>query len=205
MSKLNGRLPEVRIEVVTTTFVASGRPEGVHDLGRLMEMLNNPAGSRHIELHDPAIRPLYRAQAAIDLDAPMLVRRDEIVFANFEGPYFTHGVIRPAQVDAPVLLMAPPFQIAGTIGIAPGAQATQALRSAVQGFFVVRAARVFDAEGNSLGEGEQIIVNGATVQMTSSTRRHIELPDGKPVPQLLTLEHETPVADAGEEAERRAA
>ena len=118
MSKLNGRLPEVRIEVVTTTFVASGRPEGVHDLGRFLESLNNPAVSRHIELHDPAIRPLYRAQAAIDLDAPMLVRRDEIVFANFEGPYFTHGVVRPAEVDAPVLLMAPPFQIAGTIGIA---------------------------------------------------------------------------------------
>jgi hypothetical protein len=205
MSKLDGRLPEVRIEVVTTTFVASGRPEGVHDLGRLIEMLNNPAVSRHIELHDPAIRPLYRAQAAIDLDAPMLVRRDEIVFANFEGPYFTHGVIRTPQVDAPVLLMAPPFQIAGTIAIAPGAQPTQALRSAVQGFFVVRTARVFDAEGNALGQGDQIIVNGAAVQMTSSTRRHIEIPEGKPVPQRMTLEHETPAAAAAEEAERRAA
>jgi hypothetical protein len=40
--------------------------------------------------------------------------------------------------------------------------------------------------------------------MTSSTRRHIEIPEGKPVSQRMALEHETPSA-AAEEAERRAA
>lgn len=204
MRKLEGRLPEVRVEVVTTTFVASGRPEGIHDLGRFLENLNNPALSRHIELHAPAIRPLYRAQASMELDAPMLVRRDEIVFANFEGPYFTRGSVRPAQVDTPALLMAPPFQIQGTLATPPEADATQALRSAVQGFFLMSNARVFDAEGNNLGQGDQIIVNGAAVQMTSATRRHIEAATAKPVQQRMALADE-PEPEAAEEPARRAA
>ena len=174
MAMLDGRLPEVHIEVVTTTFVASGHPEGIHDLGRFLENLNNPVASRHVELRAPAIRPLYRAQTHVSLDAPLLVRRDEIVFANFDGPFFTHGVVRPPRSDAPALLMAPPFQIQGTIGIDVGADATQAMRSLMHGFFLVRNARVFDADGNPLGEGDQIVVNGFAVQMASATRRHIE-------------------------------
>ncbi len=168
-------LTSVRIEVVTTTFVASGVPEGIHDLGRFLEALNNAATARHIELHDPAIRPLYRAAAQLHLEAPILVRRDDIVFANFEGPHFTRGTAKPTVMGAPVLLMAPPFQISGSFDVAPGADATQALRQAAHGFFVVRNATVYDAEGNTLGEGEQIIVNGATVQMTAASRRHIDL------------------------------
>jgi hypothetical protein len=180
MAKLEGRLPEVRIEVVTTTFVASGQPEGIHDLGRFLENLNNPAVSRHIELRNPTIRPLYRAQTHVSLDAPLLVRRDEIVFANFDGPYFTHSVVRTPEAQAPALLMAPPFQIQGTVALAPGADPTQALRSLMHGFFLVKSARVFDADGNALGEGEQVVVNGLAVQMTSSTRRHIEAITPKP-------------------------
>lgn len=174
MAMLDGRLPEVHIEVVTTTFVASGQPEGIHDLGRFLENLNNPVASRHIELRAPAVRPLYRAQTHVSLDAPLLIRRDEIVFANFDGPYFTHGVVRPPSTDAPALLMAPPFQIQGMISIEAGADATQAMRSLMHGFFPVRSACVFDADGNPLGEGDQIVVNGFAVQMASATRRHIE-------------------------------
>jgi hypothetical protein len=201
MRKLEGRLPEVRIEVVTTTFVASGQPEGVHDLGRFLENLNNPAVSRHIELRDPAIRPLYRAQAHVSLDAPLLVRRDEIVFANFDGPYFTRGAVKPAEIDVPALLMAPPFQIQGVIAVQPGADPTQALRSVVQGFFLVRRAHVYDADGNALGEGDQIIVNGATVQMTSATRRHIEAIAPATLPMQQRLDIDEPEI-AGEPAER---
>ena len=174
MAKLDGRLPEVHIEVVTTTFVASGQPDGIHDLGRFLENLNNPMASRHIELRSPAIRPLYRAQTHVSLDAPLLVRREEIVFANFDGPYFTHGVVRKPDTDVPALLMAPPFQIQGTVGIDAGADATQAMRALMHGFFMVRNARVFDADGNALGEGDQIVVNGFAVQMASATQRHIE-------------------------------
>ena len=120
-----------------------------------------------------AIRPLYRAQAQVELDAPLLVRRDEIIFSNFEGPHFTRGSVRPPQVDVPALLMAPPFQIQGSVALAPDADPTAALRALVQGFFVVREALVFDADGNALGEGEQIIVNGTAVQMTSRhARKH---------------------------------
>jgi hypothetical protein len=174
MAKLDGRLPEVRIEIVTTTFVASGRPEGIHDLGRFLENLNNPMASRHLELQSPSIRPLYRAQTHISLDAPLLVRREEIVFANFDGPYFTHGVVREPDTDVPALLLAPPFQIQGILGLDAGAGATQAMRALMQGFFMVRNACVFDADGNALGEGEQIVVNGFAVQMASATPRHIE-------------------------------
>jgi hypothetical protein len=193
------RLSEVRIEVVTTTFVASGRPDGVHDLGRFLEMLNNPAISHYIELHDAAIRPLYRAQAAIDLDSPMLVRRDEIVFVNFEGPYFARPAIRPPQIDAPALLLAPPFQIAGTFALAPGADATAALRAAVHGFMMVQQAHVFDADGNDLGQGDQIVVNGAAVQMTSSTRRRIAV-----TPQKAALQTVGRTADLEESPQRAA-
>lgn len=168
------RITSVRVEVVTTTFVASGTPEGIHDLGRFLEAVNNPAIARHIELRDAAIRPLYRAAALTQLEAPLLVRRDDIVFANFEGPHFTRGTVRPPVVAAPVLLMAPPFQISGTFDASPGADQTQALRQAAHSFFVVRNACVYDADGNVLGEGDQIIVNGAAVQMTAASRRHIE-------------------------------
>lgn len=203
MKKLEGRLPEVRIEVVTTTFVASGRPAGIHDLGRLLENLNNPAVSRHIELLAPAVRPLYRAQAHVELDAPLLVRREEIVFANFDGPHFTRGVVMPPRVDVPVLLMAPPFQIQGMVALPPAAEPAEALRNVIGGFFSVRFARVFDADGNQLGEGDQIIVNGAAVQMTCATRRHIEAP--LPAAQPRALEAE-PVSEREiDERARRAA
>src|SRR5512141_2929730 len=182
MAKLDGRLPEVRIEVVTTTFVASGQPEGIHDLGRFLENLNNPVASRHIELKSPAIRPLYRAQTHVSLDAPLLVRREEIVFANFDGPFFTHGVVRKPDIDVPALLMAPPFQIQGMVGIDAAADATQAMRAMMHGFFVVRNARVFDADGNALGEGDQIVVNGFAVQMASATERRIEAIAAPPAP-----------------------
>ncbi len=205
MAKLEGRLPEVRIEVVTTTFVASGQPEGIHDLGRFLENLNNPVVSRHIELRSPTIRPLYRAQTHVGLDAPLLVRRDEIVFANFDGPYFTHGVVRAAEAEAPALLMAPPFQIQGTVAVAAGADPTQALRSAMHGFFLVKAARVFDADGNPLGEGEQIVVNGFAVQMTSATRCHIEAIAPKPAAQPRLGADDAQAALEPEERVERAA
>ena len=173
MQMLRSRLAEVRIETVTATFVAAGTPAGIHDLGRLLENLNNPTLAHQIELHEPAVRPLYRAGLPLQLDAPMLVRRDEIIFANFEGPYFNRGAVRLPEVDVPVLLLAPPFQIQGSVMLQPGAEATQALHAALQRFFVVRHARVFDADGTPLGAGEQIVVNGGAVVMTSATQRHI--------------------------------
>jgi hypothetical protein len=175
MKKFESRLLDVRVEVVTTTFVASGRPEGVHDLGRFIETLNAFAGSRHIELAEPAVRPLYRASDQLHLGAPLLVRRDEIIFANFEGPGFARGANLPPQIDAPVLLLAPPFQIQGTVALAPGSDPAQALRTVIGGFFAVRAASVYDADGNALGEGEQIIVNGGAVQMAAPTGHHIDI------------------------------
>ena len=164
---------EVRVEVVTTTFVASGVPDGVHDLGRLLENLNNPTMSRQIELHRPAIRPLYRATAQLPLDAPLLVRRDQIIFAHFEGPHYTRGTVPAERVHAPVLLLAPPFQIQGMIARPTGTEAGGSLRTLMQSFFVVSHALVYDADGNVLGEGEQIIVNGAAMQMTCATSAHI--------------------------------
>jgi hypothetical protein len=175
MREFESKLLDVRVEVVTAAFVASGAPEGVHDLDRFLEMLNNDAVSRYVELAAPAVRPLYRASDQLQLGVPLLVRRDEIIFATFEGPAFTRGESMP-RADAPVLLLAPPFQIQGTVGVPPGAIVTQALRPAMQGFIAIRNARVFDAEGAALGEGEQIIVNGAAVQMTASTELHIAPP-----------------------------
>lgn len=163
----------VRIEVVTTTFVASGTPDGVHDLGRLLENLNNPTLSRQIELQHPAVRPLYRAAAQLPLDAPLLVRREQIIFAHFDGPHYTRGVVRAERKQAPVLLLAPPFQIQGIVALSTGADAAAVLRTLMQSFFVVTGAHVYDADGNALGEGEQIIVNGAALQMTCATPAHI--------------------------------
>ncbi len=173
MKLLKSRLLEVRVEAVTATFVAAGRPDGIHDLGRFLENLNNPALSHQFELHGATVRPLYRAGATVALQASLLVHRDDVIFANFEGPYLTRGLVRPPVVDTPVLLLAPPFQIQGMISLEPGADPAQALCAALSCFFLVRDARVFDAEGNVLGQGEQIVVNGAAVEMTSPTRQHI--------------------------------
>lgn len=203
MTKLEGRLPAVRIEVVTASFVASGVPSGIHSLSGFLETLNNPALSRYIELNDAAVRPLYRAQAAVDLDAPMLVRRDDVVFANFEGPYFTADAASAPATAAPVLLLAPPFQIAGSMRVPAEADATQALRAAVAGFFIVRDARVFDAEGNGLGQGDQIVVNGSVVQMTSPTRRRIETP-ARATQTRLAVDEDEPTLEMGEVARRAA-
>jgi hypothetical protein len=176
----------VRVEVVTSMFVAAGRPEGIHDLGRLLENLNNPMVSREIDLHEPEIRPLYRAGERLQLDAGLLIRREDIIFANFEGPYFMRGMSQIRQVDAPVLLLAPPFQIQGTIAVSAGVDPKQALRSLVRGFFVVRNARVFDADGAPLGEGEQIVVNADAVQMASATALHI--PQSAALPARAVIE-----------------
>jgi hypothetical protein len=205
MKKLDSRTLEARVEAVTTTFVASGQPEGIHDMGRFLENLNNPSVFRHIELRDPAVRPLYRASSQLHLDAPLLIRREDIVFATVEGPYLTRGAVRPEQVDAPVLLMAPPFQIQGTVALAPGAAPTQALRSLVQGFFVVRRATVFDADGNALGEGDYIIVNGAVVQMATASRRHISAGAPPAAQRRADSADEAPPAGETSESEERPA
>lgn len=173
MNGLPRHATDVRMETVTSTFVAAGNPNGIHDLGRLLEQLNNRVLGEQLELHDATLRPLYRAGRPLAVDAPVVVRREQIIFCNFEGPYFTRGIVQPVRTSAPVLLLAPPFQIRGTMSFALEADRTQALRSELHRFFIVREARVFDAEGNELGEGEQIIVNGAAVQMISATAMHI--------------------------------
>jgi len=181
MRKLDSRLGETRVELVTATFVASGRPEGVHDFGRLLENLNNPTLFGCIELHQATVRPLYSGGDPLALDVPLLVRRDDVIFAAFEGPYYTRGLVRPPQVEVPVLLLTPPFQVRGSVAMHPGADHTQALRNFVRGFFAVRDAEVLDSDGAPLGEGEQIAVNGALVQMYSATGRHISaVADGAP-------------------------
>lgn len=167
-------LEAIRLEIVTTTFVASGTPAGVHEAGRLLEMLNNPRISEQIELMTPVVRPLYRAGSQLELGAPLLVRRDDIIFANFEGPRMTPGRGEDGTVLTPALLMAPPFQVQGLVRVALHADATQALRGLARTFFIITQATVYDADGALLGEGEQIIINGAAVQMMSVTAKHIE-------------------------------
>lgn len=174
MRKFESSSLDVTVEVVTTTFVASGRPTGVHDLARFVENLNNQALFRQFEIEDPVVRPLYRAGHQVALGAPLLVRRDDVIFANFEGPSFSRGEEGPVRVNTPALLMAPPFQIAGSVALPAGADPTQAMRGMMQSFFIVRDAVVYDADGNTLGEGRQIIVNGNVVQMASPTARHID-------------------------------
>lgn len=197
MRKIEHR-SEPRVEVVTTTFVASGRPEGIHDLSRFLETLNNPTIARQIEFRAPSVRPLYRAGAQIQLEAPLFVRRDDIVFANFEGPNFARAGARPPSRTAPALLLAPPFQISGTVEIAATADASPALRAATTGFFVVRQASVYDADGHALGEGEQIVVNSVAVQMMCATRQHIEEARVVAAPRVAALD-----VDADERAETR--
>lgn len=182
MRHLMSTMSRVHIEAVTTAFVASGEPEGIHDLGRLLESLNNPAIANQLELHDPTVRPLYNASSQLQLGAPLLIRRDDIIFCTFEGPYFTRGTVKPATVDTPVLLMLPPFQISGVLGTGAGADATQAMRQATRGFFIVREASVYDTDGNGLGEGQQIIVNGDMVQLASATEQRIGAATTAPAP-----------------------
>jgi hypothetical protein len=179
--RIEGRQSEVRVELVTSAFVASGAPEGIHDLGRFLENLNNPSVAHHVELREPAVRPLYHATLHVELDAPLLVRREDIIFATFDGPHFARGVVKPPSAHVPVLLMAPPFQISGSLELPASVDATQALRTAMPPFFAVKFACVFDADGVQLGEGEQIVVNGAAVQMRSATRKRIEAADAPAV------------------------
>ena len=199
MRKIDNQLHDVRIEVVTTAFVASGRPDGIQDLDRFIETLNNPQISQQIMLIDPAVRPLYRASDQLHLEASLLIRREEIIFANFEGPSFDGDGVS-SQIDAPVLLLAPPFQIQGLVSLVADTNPTLALRAIVGGFFAVRKASVFDAEGNALGEGEQIIVNGAAVQMTAATGQHIEV---AAAPRLAEVVSTSADADSATEAPAR--
>ncbi|MBF6600188.1 MAG: hypothetical protein IVW36_06735 [Dehalococcoidia bacterium] len=192
MNGLPRHATDARMETVTSTFVAAGRPNGIHDLGRLLEQLNNPVLGDQIELHEATLRPLYRGGRPLDVDAPVVVRRDQLIFCNFEGPYFTRGIVQPVRTSAPVLLLAPPFQIRGTMSFALEADRTAALRTELHRFFVVRDALVFDAEGNELGEGDQIVVNGGAVQMISATALHIPALPARVAP---ATHRASPVAD----------
>lgn len=165
-------MPETRIEVVTPSLVAAGTPAGIRDFGRLLEALNNPAIARDLELAAASVRPLYRAASPMHVDGPLIVRRDEIIFATFEGPSSrqAHG----ATGLAPCLMLAPPFQIQGDVALSGGSERAQSLRSLASRFFTMRDVRVYDTEGYLLGEGECIVVNGAAVQMAAATKHHIE-------------------------------
>ena len=200
-TKLQTGTMDVRVEVVTQTYVASGRPQGIHDLWAFLEHLNNPTLSRFIELTEPSVRPLYRAEAPVRLDAPIIFCRDDVVFANFEGPHFSRGDAQLPESDAPVLLLAPPFQIRGAVAFPLGADASQAMRAAVFGFFLVKRAEVFDAEGAPLGEGDQIIINGASVQMASATALRIPAIGRKPAVRRVAA---IDLPDAGSDAEEKA-
>ena len=197
MRKLDSRLGETRVELVTATFVASGRPEGVHDFGRLLENLNNPTLFGCVELHQATVRPLYSGGDPLVLDVPLLVRRDDVIFAAFEGPYFPRGLVRPPQVEVPVLLLTPPFQVRGAVAMQPGVDCTQALRNIVRGFFAVRDAQVLDSDGAPLGEGEQIAVNGALVQMYGATGRHIGVAAESATPERREAALEVVQPDGG--------
>jgi hypothetical protein len=203
MQHLRSRLTPVRVEAVTSAFVAAGEPEGVHDLGRLLENLNNAGLSGDLELRAPAIRPLYSATAQLELGAPLLIRRDDIIFANFEGPHFTRGLASAPFEDLPVLLVAPPFQLQGIVSVSRGADPTPALRTIARGFFIVRDARVFDTDGAPLGDGEQIVVNGRIVQALSATTKHIESRRAQPGfesrmrPEIVPPSGERAGGDAG--------
>jgi hypothetical protein len=63
---------------------------------------------------------------------------------------------------------------------------------------------VFDADGNELGEGEQIVVNGGRVQMMSATALHITAVQAKPAQRAVREAEETPdeAADDGEAGEQ---
>jgi len=164
----------VRVELVTASFVAAGAPDGVHDLGRFLEVLNNPALGQQLELREPSVRSLYDATLHVELDAPLLVQRRDIIFATFDGPAYRRGAAVAETAALPVLLMSPPFQITGSVELPHEVDPTAALRSSMPQFFAIKFARVFDTEGVQLGEGEHIIVNGDAVQLRSATRRHIE-------------------------------
>jgi hypothetical protein len=195
----NGTIEHPRIEVVTSTFVAAGVPAGIRDLGRLLENLNNPAISRLIELRTASLRPLYRSGSPLVLETPVLVRRDDIIFATFEGPHLDEGGARAILGQAPCLLMAPPFQIQGRVSLGAATETNEALRTLVAGFLAVSDARVYDADGYLLGEGERIVVNGARVQMSALTRRHIEAFSERPGAERRTA------AASADEAERASA
>ena len=184
---ISGDSPEVRVEVVTAALVAAGCPDGVHDLERLLENLNTPTASRHLELREPSLRPLYRGEPPLALDVPLLIRRDQIIFACFEGPAGPLGATGAPQVAVPVLLLAPPFQIQGDVFFTPEADASRALRSLVHGFFTVRHARVYDVDGVQVGDGDYVVVNGAAVEMASATAERIALAPASramPAPRL---------------------
>jgi hypothetical protein len=170
----NGASPTPRVEVVTSTFVASGVPAGAQDLDRFLEILNNPSVGKQITLEQATVRPLYRAASPLALEAPILVRRSDIVFANFEGPACDEDRLDPRSTTAPCLFLAPPFQVQGTASFSAGADPAPALQSALAGFLLVRDASVYDADGYMLGQGERIIVNGMAVQMATPSGRHIE-------------------------------
>jgi hypothetical protein len=207
MRTIDSQHARMRMEIVTTTFVASGAPDGIRDAGRLLETLNNQALSHQLLLRRASLRPLYRAAGQLDLDADLLVRRDDIIFANFEGPYDA-AAMRASMSDTPVLVMAPPFQIQGIVGLPAQADVPAALRSLSSIFFIVRAARVYDADGVLLGEGDQIVVNGGAMQMISATSRHIAAGATPATPASDTRETrdaEAPAAAAAAGARSRAA
>lgn len=189
---------DVRMEAVTNAFVAAGVPDGIHDLGRLLEQLNAGQLGNSLELQDATLRPLYRAARPLQLNAPIVVRREQIIFCNFEGPHFMRGAAHVTQNEVPVLLLAPPFQIRGAVNCAPDADRTQSLRTRLQQFFVVTNARVYDAEGNELGEGEQIIVNGAAVQMISATSLHIPSVQIRTAPIIVAQQDDEEEEDSAE-------
>ncbi len=197
---------DIRIEIVTTSFVAAGNPAGICDLGRLLENFNNPAIARHVELSAATVRPLYRAASPLAVESTLLVRRDEIVFATFEGPQ-AECETGADLTDTPCLMLAPPFQIQGDVPLQTRAHRAQALRALTAGFFAVRDARVYDADGYLLGEGQQIVVNGMAVQMAAPTRKHIEaFVEKAGAARRATVRDQVPVTDMVEdEALTRAA
>ena len=130
MKKIENQMQDVRVEVVTTTFVASGRPEGHPGPRSLHRSAQQSAGVApdHADRSGGAAAVSRVGPAAPRCGAADPPRRDRLRELR-RAELRRSG--SSSQVDAPVLLLAPPFQIQGLVSLPAGTDPTQALRGVV--------------------------------------------------------------------------
>jgi hypothetical protein len=163
------------VELVTQTYVVSGRCRGLTENMRLVDLLNHPE-IVHLRLFEAKVCGLAGSREMTASEGHMFLDKMRVVFASIdESPeagarrQMAHELDRVEKGGHEVLVFAPPFRVAGAIYMVKEADPDIALPRLFGGFLVVTGAKVtYEHDDRLVWERDLLVVNGRYVEMIYS-------------------------------------
>ena len=163
------------VELVTQTYVVSGRCRSLTENMRLVDLLNHP-GIIHLRLFEAKVCDLARSREMTASEGHMFLDKMRVVFASIdESPeevtrrQSAHDADHVEKGGHEVLIFAPPFRVAGMIHMVKEADPEIILPRLFGGFLAVTGAKVTcEHDDRLVWERDLLAVNGRHIDMIYS-------------------------------------